>query len=101
MILDQYEAISTFHIAVSKAPLASSNIRLWKADYEQQGTHADWGGNGAPRISMQTKNDMRQLFQDNPRVSLRAAAVETSIAHATIWNFLEGISSFPLQSAKC
>ena len=36
---------------------------------------------------MQTKNDMRQLFQDNPRVSLRAAAVETSIAHATIWNF--------------
>ena len=67
---------------------ARSTIALWRADYQKRGTHTHRGGNGRPRISAKTKNRIRQLFEDNPQMSLRAAAAETSVGHAMIWNFL-------------
>ena len=60
------------------------------------GTHAHRRGNWRPQISARTKNRIRQLFDDNSRMSLRAAAAETSVAHATIWNFLrKELGRFP------
>ena len=54
--------------------------------------------NGRPQISAQTKNRMGQLFIDDPRISLRAAAAETSVEHATIRNFLrKELGCFPYQ----
>ena len=48
------------------------------------------------------ENRIRQLFNDNPGMSGRAAAAERSVAHATIWNFLrKELERFPykLQTA--
>ena len=73
----------------SRMPPARSVIRLWRADYQQQGTHTHRLGNGRPKINAKTKNGIRQLFEDNARMSLPAAAAETSAAHARIWNFYE------------
>ena len=82
-------------------PSVLSAIRLWQADYEQRGTHTNRGGNGRPKTSARTKNRIRQLFDDNPRISLRAAAAETTVAHATIWNFFtKRIRTFPSQAAN-
>ena len=80
----------------SKMPTARSIIRLWWTDYQQRGTHMHKGGNEHPQRSPQTKNRIRQLFDGDPQMSLRAAAVETSVAHAAIWNFLrKELGRFP------
>ena len=46
-------------------------------------------GLATAQAKVQTKNRIRQLFSDDPRMSLCAAAAEESVAHATIWNFDE------------
>ena len=80
----------------SRAPPDRSTIRLWRADYQQRGTHTHRGGNGRPQISAQTKNRIRKLFDDNPRTSLRATAAASSVEHAMIWNFLrKELGRFP------
>ena len=82
-----YEATAVqrlFRDEYSRTPPARSTIRIQRSDYQQIGIHTHRGGNGCPQISAQTKNGIRQLFHSNPRILLRAAAAETSVAHSTI-----------------
>ena len=72
----------------STTPPAHSTIRVWQADYRKGEIHTHSGGNGCPEISARTKNRIRQLFEDNPRMSLHAVEAKTGVAHATFWNFL-------------
>ena len=46
------------------------------------------GGNGRPQISNQKKNRIRQLFENDPRLSLRAGGAGTGVSHASVRNFL-------------
>ena len=91
-----------FRNEYSRTPLSRSMIRQWRPDYQQRGTHTHRGGNGRPKISAQTKNRIRQLFDDDSRMSVRSVAAETSAPNATIWNFLRsdlGHFSYKLQMA--
>ena len=67
---------------------ARSTIRLCRIDYQQRGTPTHKGGNRRPQISAQTRNEIRQIFIDDLRISLRTGAMGTSVARAIIWNFL-------------
>ena len=72
----------------SRTPPARSMIMPWRPYYQQRGTNTHRRGNGPPQMKVQTKNRIRQIFDDDSWMSLRAAASETSVAHFTIWNFL-------------
>ena len=86
----------SFLYEYSRTPPACSTIRLWRANYQQRGTHIHTGGNGRPKISAQMKNKIRLLLGDNPRMTMRASAAEKSVAHATTWNLLrKELGRFP------
>ena len=78
----------TISVWVRQNVTARSPIGLWRADYQHRGTHTHRGGSGRSQMSSQTKNGIRPLFENNLRMSLRASAAETSVAHVTYWNFL-------------
>lgn len=80
----------------NRHPPARSTIRLWREDYEARGSHRHRGGNGRPRISIEVRNQIRILFNNDPRRSLREVAEETGVSHATVWNFLrKELKMFP------
>ena len=57
------------------------------------------GGNGRPQKAEAKKNEIRALFNNNPRLSIRAAAQKAGATHATIWNFLrKELKIFPYKS---
>ena len=71
-------------------------MRQWREDYQSRGSHAHRGGNGRPQITEANKNEIRALFNTNPRLSLCAAAQEVGVAHATVLNFLrKELKMFP------
>ena len=73
-----------------------STMRQWREDYQSRGTHAHRGGNGRTQITEAKMNEIRALFNSNPRLSLRAEAQEVIFAHATIWKFLrKELKMFP------
>ena len=64
---------------------SSTEISQWGTDYEERGTHAHRGGNGRPSISDAKKTQIKQLFHDNPKRSLRDVASEVHVHHTTVW----------------
>ena len=46
--------------------LARSPIRLWRADYQQRGTHTHRVGSVHLQTSAQTLSKIQLLFYDNP-----------------------------------
>ena len=74
--------------AFNRHPPARSPIRLYRQDYEARGSHKHRGGNGRRRISIEVQNQIRILFNDDPRRTLREVAEETGVAHATVWSFV-------------
>ena len=77
-----------FRNEYNRHPPARSTIRQWREDYQTRGSHAHRGGNGRPRISNEVRNQIQELFNNDPTISLRAVAAQTGVAHATVWNFL-------------
>ena len=54
------------------------------------------GGEGRPQITEAKKNEIRVLFNSNPRLYIRAEALEVGVAHAIISNFLrKELKMFP------
>ena len=78
-------------------------IKKWVEDYHKRGSHAHRGGNGRPQISDEKKAEIKQLFSDNPRRSLREVGRTVSLPHTTIWYFLRkelGMFPYRLQMAQ-
>ena len=40
------------------------------------------------RISSNVRNEIRELFENDPRISRREVASEKGVSHATVWNIL-------------
>lgn len=82
----------TYH----RNPPARSTIRQWRDDYQTRGSHSHRGGNGRPQISQGRRARIRELFDNNPRLSLRTVASEVGVAHSTVWNILRNeLNRFP------
>ena len=73
-----------FQNAYDRHPPARSTIRQWREDYQTRGSHAHRGENGRPRISNEVRNQIQEIFNNDPRISLRAVAAQTGVAHATV-----------------
>ena len=78
-----------FRDEYSRTPPARSMVRLWRVDYQEPGTHKHRGAKGRLQISGQTKNRMRQLLDENPRIPVRVVAAQKCVAHTRIWIFYE------------
>lgn len=55
------------------APSRPSIVR-WVREYRNRGSHAHRGGNGRPAITSNQKAAIRNMFEDNPQISLRFVA---------------------------
>ncbi len=75
-----------FQEAYRRNPPARSTIRQWREDYQERGSHNHRGGNGRPRISTAVRNQIRDLFIDDPTISLRVAAAQTRVCSSTVRN---------------
>ena len=77
-----------FRNAYERRPRARSTIRQWLEEYQTRGSHSRRGGNGRPRINTAVRDEIRELFNNGPKVSLRAVASQTGVAHGTVWSIL-------------
>ena len=78
------------------APPSRTSISQWVTDYEECGTHAHRGGNGRPSFSDAKKAQIKQLFHDNPKRSLRDVASEVHVHHTTVWAIVrKELNMFP------
>ncbi len=65
-----------------KAPTASS-LRLWDKKFAETGNLAHRPRSGRPPTPTETVNRVRNLFKENPQVSLRKAATQLNIPLST------------------
>lgn len=90
-----------FRTKYNREPPSRAAIAMWRADYENRGTHAHRGGNGRPQINAQTKATITTMFQENPRISLRFVSQQVGVCHATVGNFIRkelGLFPYKLQT---
>ena len=72
------------------------SILKWVEDYRSRGSHSHRGGNGRPGISEEKRSQIKEMFQTNPRRSLRDVAREVSLPHTTVWNVIrKQLNMFP------
>ena len=77
-----------FRTKYRKSPPSRGAIRQWRFDYHNRGTHAHRGGNGRPQISAEQKATIKQMFNSNPRLSLRYVESQIGVPKSTIWDYL-------------
>ena len=80
------EVQSLFVDSYGRRRPARSTIRQWRNDYQERGNHDHRGWNGRPRITIAVRDQIRDLFIDQPRMSLRSAAHQIGVSTATIRN---------------
>ena len=77
------------------SPPAWSTIRYKNGSkHTKQGSRARTGGNERTLISSTVRNAIRELFENNPRISLREVASEKGVTHAAVWNILRRVKTF-------
>ncbi len=59
---------------------------VWKL--QSRGTHAHRGGNGRPWIPVAVQNQIIELFDNNPSISIPVVAAQTGVSWMTVWNYL-------------
>lgn len=70
-----------------KAP-SRRTINLWYQSYTDRGSHSHRGGNGRPTIGDDKQNQIEEMFQADPRRSLREVGAVVGVHHTTVWHFL-------------
>lgn len=48
------------------------------------------GGHELPQISDEMKEVIKAVFNEDPRMSLKIAALQNEFHNMTLWNFLKG-----------
>ena len=67
----------------------------------ERGNLAHRGGNGRPRISTEKINEVRVMFRDNPRLSIRAAAESLDMPRSIVQHILRKcLGLFPYKIQK-
>ena len=69
-----------------KSPPARFTVREWYRVYQSRGSNVHRGGYGRPKISSTVRNEIRKLFENDPRMSLSKVASDKSVVHAKFWN---------------
>ena len=60
----------------------------WHAGFIESANLIHGGGNGRPRTREETVEQVRSVFQDQPRLSIRQAASALDISTATVYRTL-------------
>ena len=86
---------------LSKEPPSRNDILRWERSFMERGNLAHRGGNGRPRISRERINEVRVMFRDNPRLSIRAAAESLDMPRSTVQHILRKcLGLFPYKIQK-
>ena len=89
-------------LVLSKEPPFRSDILRWERSFMERGNLAHRGGNGRPRISTEKINEVRVMFRDNPRLSIRAAAESLDMPRSTVQHILRKcLGLFPYKIQNC
>lgn len=89
-----------FRTRSRKSAPARKTIRRWRCEYFDLRIHADSGCDSSPQITAEQKEKIKNLFNQNPGMSLRYAAAKTVGSRGTICNFPGKelkMFSYPLQ----
>ena len=70
---------------IRKQPPARNTIIQWHTRFLESANISHRGGNGRPRTSEQTVEQVRLMFQDQPQLSIREAASVLDISTATVY----------------
>ena len=73
---------------IRKQPPARNTIIQWHTRFLESANISHRGGNGRPRTSEQTVEQVRLMFQDQPQLSIREAASVLDISTATVHRIL-------------
>lgn len=69
--------------AIQKSPPYRTDILRWKQKFMESGDVDHRGGNGRPSTSVETIEQVWQLFQDNSSLRIRATASKLDITRST------------------
>ncbi len=78
-----------------KNPPSHNDILRWEQSFLNTGRLAYRGGNSRPRIREVTTESLQELFQNDPKISLRAASARLSIPTSAIHSILRKCFLFP------
>lgn len=85
-----------FRTKYNKSPPSRHAIQNWIKEYRTRGNQNHMGGNGRPQISQQEKHAIKQLFENNPKISLRYVEAQLGVPKSIVWRFLrEELHLFP------
>ena len=76
-----------FRTKYKKSAPSRDSIRRWVTQYRSGGDHSHGGGNGRPQITDEQKAAIRQVLENNARVSLRDAERQTGVSKSTIQRY--------------
>ena len=71
-----------------KTPPRREDILRWQAAFQNRGNLGHRGGNGRPRISRERIEEVRLLFQNDPRLSIRRASTALRMPQTTVHRIL-------------
>lgn len=102
-ILSEYHGTRSVALAprcilrvLQKSPPYRTDILRWEQKFMESGNVDHRGGNGRPSTSEGTIEQVRQLFQDNSSLSIRAASAQLGIPRSTVHRILhECLFLFP------
>ena len=81
---------------MQREPPARTTILRWESNFQETANLAHRGGNGRPAASQDTVEMVQQMFESEPRTSLRQAERALGVPHATIHRILRRkLAMFP------
>lgn len=63
-------------------------INFWHQIYNERGSYSSRGGKGRPRIGVEKKDQIEEMFKAGPRLSIRNDVVVVGVHHTTVSRFL-------------
>ncbi len=72
-----------------REPPSRNSILRWHYYFMEHRNLAHRGGNGRPRTSAETVTQVRTLFENQPRLSIRQAASTLEVSTATVHRILK------------
>ena len=73
---------------MQRNPPHATDIARWQRNFRETGNLGHRRGNGRPRITAERVEEVRQMFQENPRLDIRSASATLNISRSSVQRIL-------------